>query len=259
MRRVFGFAAVLLLLTITTVTGQKTKKPVLPEEPEVQQYSYPFYSILNGTTTSLSGCFIKFKDSSYFVTSRHHFYTPLNELRKLTNVMIFVEPNNQRNNAKALSLNMKKQRLMPLCIDSVCSDIILIPINIPAEYSINYVELSKNEDFADKDLYIAGNAQDTSKVVKTRFVKVLERDSSYFLTESANTKDQSGSPVLVYSKNKGVVKVQLAGIYAGRELKPDNFNKGLVSRASFIYKLFEPKPVPVQQTQEVKKKRKKKN
>ena len=259
MRRVFGFAAVLLLLTTTNVTGQKTKKPVLPEEPEVQQYSYPFYSIINGTTNSQSGCFIKYKDSSYFVTSRNHFYTPLNELRKLTKVMIFVESNNLRNDAKALSLNMKKQRLMPLCVDSVCADIILIPINIPAEYNINYVELSKNEDFADKDLYIAGYAQDTSKIVKTRFVKILERDSSYFLTESANTKDQSGSPVLVYSKNKGVAKVLLAGIYAGRELKPENFNKGLVSRASFIYKLFEPKPVPVQQTQEVKKKKKKKN
>lgn len=259
MRRVFGFAAVLLLLTITDVTGQKTRKAVLPEEPEVQQYSYPFYSIINGTTTSLSGCFIRYKDSSYFVTSRSHFYTPLNELRKLSNVMIFVEPNNQRNNAKALSLNMKKQRLMPLCVDSVCADIILIPINIPAEYSINYVELSKNEDFADKDLYITGYAQDTSKVVKTRFVKILERDSAYFLTENANTKDQSGSPVLIYSKNKNVVKVQLAGIYAGRELKPENFNKGLVTRASLIYKLFEPKPVPVAPVQENKKKKRKKN
>ena len=86
MIRVFVLTFLLAVVQYFPGYTQKNKKnkpvAVAPaievDEAVLQKYSYPFYTILNGATTPLSGCFIKYKDSSYFVTSRHHFFTPVN-------------------------------------------------------------------------------------------------------------------------------------------------------------------------------------
>jgi hypothetical protein len=257
MKSVLGVSTVILFLTAGAVFGQIKKKPMLPQGPLLQQYSYPFYTISNGVTASFSGCFIKYKDSTYFVTARHHFYTPVNELRKLSNVMIFVDHHNTRDNTRALSLNMKTQRVIPVCKDSVCTDIVLLPIKIPDEYKIHYAELDSEEDFEGKEMSIVGYVQDTSNIIETKFYDFLQRDNNYFLTENSNTKDQSGSPVLMVSKSKGVNRIILAGIYSGRELSQDNFNKGLVSRAYLIHDVFEiRKPKTANPSRPIKKKTK---
>ncbi len=260
MARVISSFIAILLLVITGAYGQKQKRAEKSQGQELLPYSYPFYTIINGVTTPLSGCFIRLKDSTYFVTARHHFYTPVNELRKLSDVMIFVDPRNTRDNARALSLNMKTQRLIPICFDSVCTDIILLPIIIPDEYNINYVDIEHVENLQGKEMAIVGFVQDTSNIIKTKYAGILSRDTTYFLTDKSNTKDQSGSPVLIVSKLKGITKVVLAGIYAGRELSQDDFNKGLVSRAQMINAFFESKKTkPVSSPKSYKNKKKPRN
>jgi len=248
MKRVSGICFCLFFMSTTLLFAQKQKKPAaLPAGPaiEFKKYSYPFYTIINGNTTTLTGCFIKVKDSTYFVTARHHFYTPVNEMRKLSNVMIFVEPDNKKSNAKALSLNMKIQRLIPVCIDSVCTDIVLLPITIPNDYSIHYAELPGNEKMEGHKMTIAGYVQDSINITETKFHSIVARDSSYFLTDHSVSNEQTGSPVLMASGAKGKPEVVLAGIYSGRELSKEHFNKGLVASASVIHAYFFPAPKPV--------------
>ena len=212
----------------------KPVPPTLEQLVKLQQYSYPYYAIINNGPSPISGCFISYKNISYFVTTRHSFYTTTNERRKITNVMIFMDPDNMKNNTKVLSLNMTEQNLLPVCFDFGCTDIILLPVIIPKEQSVNYVTLESKENIDGKDMAIVGYIKDSINIIKTRFDSFLNRDSTYFLTEKSSAKDQSGAPVLIYSINKGVSKVTLAGVYSGKEISQELFDKGLVSRAHYI-------------------------
>lgn len=228
----------LLFISSYNTFAQKAKSKTKTKQPQefvkFGDYSYPYYAIINNGPSPISGCFINYKNVSYFVTTRHNFFTTTNERKKITNVMIFVEPSNMKNNAKVLSLNMADQKILQVCFDFGCSDIILLPVDIPKELPVNYVSLDTKEMIEGKEMSIVGYIKDTLSIIKTKFDSFLPRDSTYFLTEKSSPKDQSGSPVLVYYKSKGVAKVILAGVYSGKEISQDDFDKGLVSRASFI-------------------------
>lgn len=228
----------LLLMISHNTFSQKKKTPVKVKQPQEQwnpeAYSYPYYAIINNGPSPISGCFISYKNISYFVTTRHNFYTTTNERKKISNVMIFIDPNNMKNNAKVLSLNMTDQKVLPVCFDFGCTDILLLPVNIPKDMTVNYVSLEPREVIEGKEMSIVGYIKDSLSIIKTKFDGFLPRDSTYFLTEKSSPKDQSGSPVLVYTKNKGVAKVVLAGIYSGKEISQEFFDKGLISRAHFI-------------------------
>ncbi len=224
-----------------TKTKTKTKAKIVEELVPLQDYSYPYYAIINNNSSPITGCFINYKNISYFVTARHSFYTTTNERKKISNVMIFIDPNNMNNNAKVLSLNMNDQKVLPVCFDFGCTDIILLPVNIPKELPVNYVNLEPKEAIQGKEMAIVGYVKDSLNIIKTKFNSFLPRDSTYFLTEKSSAKDQSGAPVLTWSKNKGVLKVNLAGVYSGREMSQEYFDKGLVSRASFIWSFLNSK------------------
>src|SRR5882757_7226140 len=104
-----------LLIAVFILTGnsafsQKTKVKAKTKQPQdqfkIEAYSYPYYAIINNGPSPITGCFISYKNISYFVTTRHNFYTTTNERKKISNVMIFIDPNNMKNSAKVLSLNM---------------------------------------------------------------------------------------------------------------------------------------------------------
>jgi hypothetical protein len=232
-----------LLIAIFILTGnsafsQKPKAKAKVKHPQdqfkIEAYSYPYYAIINNGASPISGCFISYKNISYFVTTRHNFYTTTNERKKISNVMIFIDQTNMKNSAKVLSLNMTDQKMLPVCFDFGCTDIVLLPVTVPKELAVNYVSLESKEMIEGKEMSIVGYIKDSVSIVKTKFDGFLPRDSTYFLTEKSTPKDQAGSPVLVYSKNKGVAKVVLAGVYSGKEISQDNFDKGLISRAHFI-------------------------
>jgi len=237
----------LLLITGNNAFCQKTKVKAKVKQAQerfkVEDYSYPYYAIINNGPSPISGCFINYKNISYFVTTRHNFYTTTNERRKISNVMIFIDPNNMKNSAKVLSLNMTDQKILPVCFDFGCTDIILLPVNIPKELPVNYVSLDAKESFENKEMSIVGYIKDSLSIIETKFDSYLPRDSTYFLTEKSSPKDQSGSPVLIYYKYKtrGIAKVVLAGIYSGKEISQEYFDKGLISRASFITRFLNSK------------------
>lgn len=212
----------------------KTKAKPAHEQFDFQNYSYPYYAIINNGPSPVTGCFISYKNHSYFVTTRHSFYTTTNERRKITNVMIFIDPSNIKNSSKVLSLNMADQKMLPVCFDFGCTDIILLPVTIPKDLPVNYVVLDPREVIVGKEMSIVGYVKDSLNVVHTKFDSFIPRDSTYFLTTLSSPKDQAGAPVLMYIKNKGVAKVVLAGVYSGKEISQEDFDKGLVSKASFI-------------------------
>ena len=222
-------------------TNAKSKIKQQQDLFKIEDYSYPYYAIINNGPSPVSGCFINYKNVSYFVTTRHNFFTATNERKKITNVMIFVDPTNMKNNAKVLSLNMADQKILPVCFDFGCTDIILLPVNIPKELPVNYVTLDTKETIEGKEMSIVGYIKDSLSIIKTKFDGFLPRDSTYFLTEKSSPKDQSGSPVLVYYRSKGIIKVILAGIYSGKEISQEYFDKGLVVRASLISRFLNTK------------------
>lgn len=224
-----------------TKAKPKTAAKQVVDPFKFEDYSYPYYAIVNGGQTPISGCFISYKNISYFVTTRHSFYTAINERKKINNVMIFIDPNNMTSNAKVLSLNMADQKLLPVCFEFGCTDIVLLPVNIPKDLPVNYVHIEPKEMLEGRDMSIVGYIKDSLNIIETKFANFLQRDSTYFLTEKSSSRDQSGSPVLIRYKNKGVSKVILAGIYSGKEISQEDFDKGLVSRASFIIKFLNSK------------------
>ena len=239
------FVAMLCFLS-QDAFSQKTKVKSKVKQTERQfpfgDYSYPYYAIINNGPTPVTGCFINHKNVSYFVTTRHSFYTTTNERRKITNVMIFMEPAMIKNSgAKVISLNMTDQKILPVCFDFGCSDILLLPVNIPKELPVNYVSLGLKETMVGKEMFIVGYVKDSLSIIKTKFDSFLARDSTYFLTEKSSPKDQSGAPVLVYTKSKGIEKVVLAGVYSGKEISQDDFDKGLISKASLITRFLNSK------------------
>lgn len=241
MKSSFGIT-LLLLISFSGALAQKTKKAVILDlSANLEQYSYPYLTIQNNTTSTQTGCFIKMGDSTYFVTARNHFFTPVNEQRKFSNVLIFLEPGHNNFNARALSLNMKTQRIIPVCMNELCTDIVLLPVAIPADFKINFVEIDPAASVTGKELFIVGYVQDSTSIIKTSFYKELPRDQQFFLTNHSNMKDQSGSPVLMPTVSGGKTKVVLTGIYSGRELYQENFNKGLVVRANLISEFLEGK------------------
>ncbi|MFT3911089.1 MAG: hypothetical protein QM737_16840 [Ferruginibacter sp.] len=242
-----AFARIFIVLLLTgnnafcQKTKVKTKVKQVQERFKVEDYSYPYYAIINNGPSPISGCFINYKNISYFVTTRHNFYTTTNERRKISNVMIFIDPDNMKNSAKVLSLNMTDQKILPVCFDFGCTDIILLPVNIPKELPVNYVSLDARESLENREMSIVGYIKDSLSIIETKFDSYLPRDSTYFLTEKSSPKDLSGSPVLIYYKNKGIAKVILAGIYSGKEISQEYFDKGLISRASFITRFLNSK------------------
>lgn len=224
-----------------TKTKAKPKKVPVEHIP-YQDYSYPYYAIVNTGSTPVAGCFINYKGQSYFVTTRHSFYTTTNERRKITNVMIFLDPDNIKNSSKVLSLNMTEQKLLPVCFDSGCIDIILLPVTIPRDLSVNFVHLEPKDVILHKEMAIVGYVKDTLNIVETKFDSFSERDTTFFLTEKSSPMEQSGSPVIMYNRNKtGSSKFTLAGIYAGKEISKEHFDKGLVSKASYITRFLDAK------------------
>jgi hypothetical protein len=252
MKAVLSIFTIFLFLTAHPAFCQKSKKKVSEKIksqqksnlPKVEDYSYPYYTLINNASTPISGCFINYKNQSYFVSTRHSFYTPVNEKRKITKVMIFIDPNDLKNTAKVLSIDMTDQKILPVCFDSGCTDIVLIPVSIPKELHVNYVNLDSKETIQDKEMSIVGYVKDSLTIIKTKFHSILPRDTTYFLTEKSSVKDQAGSPVLIYSKVKGkgvIPKVILAGVYSGKELSQEFFDKGLIARANFIIKFLDSK------------------
>src|SRR4051812_13283046 len=117
-----AFTRVLIAIFILTGNSgfsQKIKSKARQKQPvdqfKIEAYSYPYYAIINNGPSPVSGCFIVYKNISYFVTTRHNFYTTTNERKKISNVMIFIDPNNMKNSTKVLSLNMTDQKVLPVC------------------------------------------------------------------------------------------------------------------------------------------------
>ena len=170
------FVAMLCFLS-QDAFSQKTKVKSKVKQTERQfpfeDYSYPYYAIINNGPTPVTGCFINHKNVSYFVTTRHSFYTTTNERRKITNVMIFMEPAMIKNSgAKVISLNMTDQKILPVCFDFGCSDILLLPVNIPKELPINYVSLGLKETMVGKEMFIVGYVKDSLSIINTS-LKIL--------------------------------------------------------------------------------------
>lgn len=143
-----------------------------------------------------------------------------------------------KSNAKVLSLNMTDQKLLPVCFDFGCTDIVLLPVTIPKEMQVNYVSLDTKEAIEGKEMSIVGYLKDSINVINTKFDSFLPRDSTYFLTAKSSAKDQSGAPVLINVRSKNGNKIVLAGIYSGKEISQEYFDKGLVSRAYYITKFL---------------------
>ncbi|MBS1742839.1 MAG: hypothetical protein JST81_07345 [Bacteroidetes bacterium] len=236
---------VILILTCSVTLAQKSKSASkskeLKDRVKLESYSYPYYAIINNGPSPITGCFIYYKNKSYFVTTRHNFFTTTNERKKITNVMIFIDQNHMKSNSKVLSLNMNDQKVLPVCFEFGCTDIVLLPVEIPADMSVNYVGLESKDVSAETEMAIVGYVKDSVNIIETKFNSFLPRDSAYFLTDKSSAKDLSGSPVLVYSKSKTGTKVILAGIYSGKEISQENFDKGLISRGSLILRFLNSK------------------
>ena len=222
---------------------QKAKSKIKQPQDVVrfQDYSYPYYAIKITGLSPFSGVLTTNKTIPILLPRRTSFFTATNERRKITNVMIFTDPYNMKNNTKVLSLNMTEQKILPVCFDFGCTDIVLLPVSIPKDFALNYVSLEPKEMIEDKEMAIVGYIKDSLSIIKTKFSGFLPRDSTYFLTEKSGTKDQSGSPVLLYSKTKGVGKIVLAGVYSGKEISQEYFDQGLISRAYFITRFLNSK------------------
>src|SRR5437868_14239159 len=96
MKTLFGIMMCIGLFSGLEAFSQKGKSKAKTKQEhdlvKLQDYSYPYYAIINNGPSPITGCFINYKNISYFVTTRHSFYTATNERKKISNVMIFIDP-----------------------------------------------------------------------------------------------------------------------------------------------------------------------
>src|SRR5690606_14513653 len=121
--------------------------------------SYPIALLIDNQIVSGSCFFIRFGDQEYLVTANHLFTDPVSGVeRNVKAISIYTNPDNW--DEIGWEILFGAIDIIPVCIDTKCYDIALIPVSPPTRYSINYVDidflLDSNHSIPVSEIYITG-------------------------------------------------------------------------------------------------------